>query len=80
MFCKNICDTPFLNTPLSDCNIVSEAEASPVYGIAQAWVPAQPSGSVMYSACEGLHQGTIFPILDKPYECKLAERRCCDNG
>ena len=79
MFCKNNCDTPFLNTPLSDCIILSEVEPSPDMGIAQAWVPMQPSGGAMYSACEGLQQGTIYPILDKPYECKL-EGRCCNNG
>ncbi len=79
MQCDKSCDTPFLNTPLSDRNIFSENELAPVTGIAQAWVPMQPSGGVMYSACEGLQQGTIFPILDQPYECNL-ERRCCDNG
>jgi hypothetical protein len=79
MQCNKSCDTPFLNTPLSDCNIFSEDGFAPVKGIAQAWVPMQPSGGEMYSACEGLRQGTIFPILDKPYECKL-EGWCCDNG
>lgn len=79
MFCENSCDTPFLNTPLSDCNILSEDEKSPDICLAQAWVPMQSSGGIMYSACEGLQQGTIFPVLNKPYECKL-ERRCCENG
>ena len=79
MHCDNRCDTPFLNMPLSDSNIFAEDKHTPVRGIAQAWVPTQPSDGDMYSACEGLQQGTIFPILNRPYECKW-EGRCGENG
>ena len=79
MHCDNRCDTPFLNTPLSDSHIFAADELAPVKGIAQAWVPRQPSGGDLYSACEGLQQGTIYPVLNRPYECSL-ERRCPDNG
>ncbi|MBE7057389.1 MAG: spore coat associated protein CotJA [Ruminococcaceae bacterium] len=62
-----VCDIP-----LSELKkLKAKNESSSEWRIAQAWVPKQSVGSEMYSACEGLNRGTIYPVLDKPYECKL---------
>lgn len=72
------------NIPLSELKTLkAKNESSSEWRIAQAWVPKQGHGSEMYSACEGLSRGTIYPILDKPYECKLeqtSEGGCDCNG
>ncbi len=74
-----VCDIP-----LSELKKLKETnESSSDWRIAKAWVPKQGMGSEMYSACEGLNRGTIYPILDKPYECKLdweSEGGCNCNG
>ncbi len=71
------------NIPLSELKTLkAKNTSSSDWRIAQAWVPKQGTGSELYSACEGLNRGTIYPILDKPYECKLDkdERGCDCNG
>ena len=62
-----VCDIPLADLK----KLKAKDKASSDWRIAQAWVPKQEKGSEMYSACEGLNRGTIYPILDKPYECKL---------
>ncbi len=72
------------NIPLSELKTLNaNNESSSDWRIAQAWVPIQGQGSEMYSACEGLSRGTIYPILDKPYECNLGntlEGGCVCHG
>lgn len=72
------------NIPLSELKTLkANNESSSDWRLAQAWVPIQGEGSEMYSACEGLNRGTIYPVLDRPYECKLdiePERGCSCNG
>ena len=45
-------------------------------------VPWQTPGK-LYSACEGLHRGTIFVDLDQPYVCLtdcMKKKEVCDCG
>ncbi|MBQ2942467.1 MAG: spore coat associated protein CotJA [Clostridia bacterium] len=60
------------------CDIPYAADA--LYGakLAYSYVPYQRSGS-MYTECEALKQGTVFPSLDKPlnvYGLEFCNRRC----
>ncbi len=58
-----------MTTPLDDCSM-----REPVYAnsntamLAAAYVPWQVPGK-MYSICDGLERGTIYPELDQPYLC-----------
>lgn len=74
------CTSPFVTTPLDDPSIINiSTEVNNKY-YAMVSVPWQTPGK-LYSACEGLHQGTIFADLDQPYICTLDnkhEKECCD--
>lgn len=64
------CTSPFLTAPLSDCDMLDEIEDCNTHKIlARVYVPWQEPGGKLYSMCEGLERGTIFPCLDQPYAC-----------
>lgn len=79
---NDLCTSPFVTTPLDDpsafksnCNHENKEYAS-------ASVPWQVRGS-LYSACEGLANGTIFVDLNQPYmcgKCNKPSKEVCDCG
>ncbi len=69
---NNICNSPFTTLPLDDPSIVNISNDVENRCYAMVSVPWQTPGK-LYSACEGLHQGTIFHDLDQPYICTIAK-------
>ncbi len=64
------CTSSFLTTPLNDCAMLDDMDADiQTEVLARAYVPWQMPGGRMYSMCEGLERGTIYPALDQPYTC-----------
>ena len=62
------CASDFLNTSLSDMEFENMSECSNQNAVlARIYVPMQNPGR-MYSLCEALNRGTIFPCLDQPYD------------
>lgn len=66
----------FLNTSLSDIEFDNKKCApSNSAVLSRIYVSVQHPGR-LYSLCEGLYRGTIYPCLDQPYEgCP-----CCNAG
>lgn len=77
---KNNCNNPFVSIPLDDPSILNVTTDCNNRCYAMVSVPWQTPGK-MYSACEGLNQGTIFADLDQPYVCPICnpkKREGCD--
>ncbi|MBQ8164389.1 MAG: spore coat associated protein CotJA [Clostridia bacterium] len=70
------CASEFLNTSLSDIEFDEKCSTpSNSAVLARIYVPVQHPGR-LYSLCEGLSRGTIYPCLDQPY----AGCPCCNAG
>lgn len=79
---KNLCSSPFVTLPLDDPSIFNATSTTENRSYAMVSVPWQMPGK-MYSACEGLEQGTIFADLDQPYVCAVCnkdKKEACDCG
>ena len=68
--------TPYMSN--MQCDIPYAADS--LYGtkLAYSYVPYQRSGN-MYSECEALKNGTVFPCLNKPlnvYGLEFCTRKC----
>ncbi|MBS5841928.1 MAG: spore coat associated protein CotJA [Clostridiales bacterium] len=71
-----------MTVPLDDPSILKTTSNTDNRAYATISVPWQVPGK-MYSACEGLSQGTIFADLDQPYVCtirKKVTKEGCDCG
>ena len=79
---NDLCTSPFMPVPLDDPSILKTTSNTDNRAYATISVPWQVPGK-MYSACEGLSQGTIFADLDQPYVCtirKKVTKEGCDCG
>lgn len=79
---NDLCTSSFLTVPLNDPSIINATTDTDDRMYATVSVPWQVPGK-MYSACEGLAQGTIFPVLDQPYVCtvrKNVTKEGCNCG
>ena len=79
---NDLCTSPFMTVPLDDPSILKTTSNTDNRAYATISVPWQVPGK-MYSACEGLSQGTIFAFLDQPYVCtirKKVTKEGCDCG
>ena len=79
---NDLCTSPFVTTPLDDLSILKASSDSENRVYATITVPWQVPGK-LYSACEGLSQGTIFADLNQPYVCtirKKVTKEGCDCG
>ncbi len=73
--CK--CVTDFMNTPLSDDSMLHQPlDAADNTILARIYTPAQVPGE-LYTLCEALEKGTVYPELDQPYYCS---QNCCRVG
>ena len=61
---NDLCTSPFMTVPLDDPSILKTTSNTDNRAYATISVPWQVPGK-MYSACEGLSQGTIFADLDQ---------------
>ena len=59
---NDLCTSPFVTTPLDDPSIINASSDSENRVYATITVPWQVPGK-LYSACEGLSQGTIFAAV-----------------
>ena len=79
---KDLCTSPFVTVPLDDPSIFNATSTVENRSYAMVSVPWQMPGK-MYSACEGLSQGTVFADLNQPYVCtvcKKEKKEDCDCG
>ena len=79
---NDLCTSPFMTVPLDDPSILKTTSNTDNRAYATISVPWQVPGK-MYSACEGLSQGTIFADMDQPYVCKIRKKvtkEGCDCG
>lgn len=79
---NDLCTSPFMTVPLDDPSILKATSNTDNRAYATISVPWQIPGK-MYSACEGLSQGTIFVDLDQPYVCTIRKKETkegCDCG
>ena len=79
---SDLCTSSFLTVPLSDPSVLKNNSEIDDRAYATISVPWQMPGE-LYSACEGLSQGTIFPALNQPYVCtvrKNAAKEECSCG
>lgn len=79
---KDLCSNPFVTVPLDDPSILKNVTHADNKSYAMVSVPWQTHGK-LYSACEGLHRGTIFVDLDQPYVCLtdcMKKKEECDCG
>ena len=68
--------TPYMSN--MQCEIPYSTDALYAAKLAYSYVPYQRSGS-MYTECEALKQGTVFPCLNKPlnvYGLEFCNRKC----
>ncbi len=72
------CDSDFMSAPLSDksffCNTANAVADNTI--LARIYTPAQVPGE-LFSLCEALKKGTVYPELYQPYSCK---KNCCATG
>jgi len=75
------CDCPsdFMCTPLSDKEMlwkatVSKESTNPTI-LARIYIPKQKPGE-LYSLCDAIEKGTVYPELYQPYN----DKNCCRTG
>lgn len=79
---KDLCTSPFVTVPLDDPSIFNATSTAENKAYAMVTVPWQTPGR-LYSACEGLMQGTIFADLNQPYVCPVCsknKKEACERG
>lgn len=72
------CASELMTTPLSDCSILKTTAGTDHTVLARIYTATQIPGE-LFSMCEALNNGTVYPELYQPYSCECPCSVGCDG-